>query len=144
LTPTALGVRVERDGRTESATKWRILMSDMVCIHNYGSRIEAELAQSILDEAGIRAMVSCDDCGGIGPHLAFTSGGIELLVMPHDAESAAALLETRHTVPPKVKPAFENWWAPWLWNVRQWAIFVFVWLVVHIAFLHLIPLVLPE
>jgi hypothetical protein len=50
-------------------------MSQTVCIGTYGSRQEAEFASSLLAECGIEAMVSADDCGGVRPELAFTSGG---------------------------------------------------------------------
>ncbi len=67
-------------------------MSETVCVRTYGTREEAEFAASILEEAGIRAMVSADDCGGMRPHLAFISGGVKLLVLPEHAERAVALL----------------------------------------------------
>lgn len=67
-------------------------MSETVCIGTYASRQEAEFARSLLAEAGIRAMVSADDCGGVRPELAFTTGGAGLFVLSEHAARAAELL----------------------------------------------------
>jgi hypothetical protein len=70
-------------------------MSETVCVQTYGSRQEAELAREVLEGAGIRAVVSADDCGGMRPHMAFTSGGVKLMVLSENLERAAALLRHR-------------------------------------------------
>lgn len=68
-------------------------MSTTICLKTYASRDEAEFDRAILEGAGIRAMVSADDCGGMRPHLAFTSGGVKLLVLSENLERAAELLK---------------------------------------------------
>ena len=67
-------------------------MGKTVCVRTYESRLEAELARTILEEAGIRAMVSADDCGRIRSQESFTSGGVRLLVLSENARRAAELL----------------------------------------------------
>ena len=59
----------------------------------FASRIEAEMAKSILDANGIKASVSADDAGGMRPELGFTSGGAKLFVLEENADFAAKLLD---------------------------------------------------
>ena len=63
-----------------------------VVVGTFLNVLEAELARSALAAAGIDALVSRDDCGGMRPHL--WMGGIRLLVRPEAAAQAAELLET--------------------------------------------------
>ena len=64
---------------------------DLVSIGTFPSRMGAELAQGALRGAGIDAMVSGDDAGGMRPHLAVA--GFRLLVRADDAEQAMALVK---------------------------------------------------
>ncbi len=65
----------------------------LVVIRSFGDRIEAELAQSALEAAGIVAMVRSDDAGGLRPALAF-SNGAQLVVRGEDAARADEILRT--------------------------------------------------
>jgi hypothetical protein len=65
--------------------------SDPVVVRQFFSTIEAELAAGALEAAGIDAMVSADDCGGMRPHLQV--GRVALLVRPTDVEEAIRILD---------------------------------------------------
>ena len=64
----------------------------LVTVGTFLNHIEADLAKSALEAAGIDALILSDDCGGVRPHL--WMGGIRLLVHPNDAADAAAVLDT--------------------------------------------------
>lgn len=68
-------------------------MSDTVCIETFPNHIEAGLAQSLLEEYGIKTMLTSDDAGGMRPDLAFTSGGFRLFVLQENAERALSILQ---------------------------------------------------
>ena len=65
--------------------------SDPVVVRQFFSTIEAELAAGALEAAGIDAMVSADDCGGMRPHMQV--GRVALLVRPEDADEATRILD---------------------------------------------------
>ena len=65
----------------------------LVVIRMYLTSIDAELAASALEAAGISAVIRADDCGGVQNAL-WVGSGIQLLVPGEDAESAAAVLDT--------------------------------------------------
>lgn len=67
-------------------------MSSLFCIKTFAIRAEAGMAQSILEESGIKASVSADDAGGMRPDLGFTSGGVKLFVLEEYAYVSAKLL----------------------------------------------------
>ena len=60
----------------------------LVCIKTYAHKAEAELVKSLLENNGIKAMVSADDCGGMRPHLLWSTGGAKLLVKEKDVKKA--------------------------------------------------------
>ena len=66
--------------------------ADLVVVHTFGDRIEADLALSALEAAGIEAMVRGDDAGGVQPGL-WKGEGVQILVRAEDAEQAAEILE---------------------------------------------------
>ncbi len=68
------------------------MMSDMICVGTFPSRLEAEMAQGLLESAGIRSMIAADDCGGARPHMLLGSGGARLIVLQERAEEAAEVL----------------------------------------------------
>jgi hypothetical protein len=68
----------------------------LVVIHTYLTQIDAALAASALEAAGISAVIRADDCGGIRPHL--WMGGIQLLVDSNEAEDALAVLDSPVTM----------------------------------------------
>ncbi len=57
----------------------------------FSNEPEAELAHSRLQEAGIEAMVTSDDSGGMLPQFQ-SSRGVKLLVRPEDLDRARELL----------------------------------------------------
>ena len=65
---------------------------ELVVVGTFSDRIEAELAASALEAAGIDSMIRDDDAGGMQPAMAFT-GGVELLVREADASAAGEILE---------------------------------------------------
>jgi len=62
----------------------------MVEIGSYATRSDVELAQAVLEAAGIPSVVAADDAGGAYPF--DLAGGPRLLVDEADAEDAAAIL----------------------------------------------------
>ena len=67
--------------------------SDLVVVGTFLNKVEAELAQGALSAAGIEAMVSADDAGGLRPGL--WMGGVRLLVRTEDAGRATRILNRR-------------------------------------------------
>jgi hypothetical protein len=68
-------------------------MSDsLVTVGTFLNHVDADLAKSALEAAGIDAMIRSDDCGGVRPHL--WMGGIQLLVRDEDAQRAIEILNT--------------------------------------------------
>jgi hypothetical protein len=66
-------------------------MTSLIPIAAFGSHIEADLARSALEAAGIEAMVAADDAGGQRPHMAF-SQGVVVMVREDDAVAAREVL----------------------------------------------------
>ena len=67
-------------------------MSDEpVVIKTFDNNADAELAQQMLQDAGVRAFVLKDDAGGMEPHLQLT-GGVRLVVGSADAERTREIL----------------------------------------------------
>lgn len=61
------------------------------------TKIDADLAHSALEAAGIEATVSADDMGGIRPHL--WMGGVRVLVAAADAARAREILQAAEDAP---------------------------------------------
>jgi hypothetical protein len=70
--------------------------SDLVVLRTFNDRIEAELAQSALEAAGIESMTRGDDAGGTQPGL-WVSTGVDLLVREEDATNAREILDVEPT-----------------------------------------------
>ena len=68
--------------------------SEPVVIGTFSEEIEAELAKSALQDAGIDCMISGNDLGGLAPSLPM-SRGVKLLVRAEDAEDAAKVLDNK-------------------------------------------------
>jgi len=66
-------------------------MPSLVAVASFATHIEANLACSALDAAGIDAMISADDAGGQRPHLSF-SQGVVVMVREEDEEAAREVL----------------------------------------------------
>jgi Putative prokaryotic signal transducing protein len=60
-------------------------------VASFLTRIDADLARTALEAAGIEATVSADDVAGMRPHL--WMGGVRLVVNSRDLERARAVLE---------------------------------------------------
>jgi hypothetical protein len=67
----------------------------LVTIRTFASELEAMVAKSVLDAAGIACMISADDCGGLRPQLSMTQG-IKLIVKSADVKRVEQFL----TAPP--------------------------------------------
>jgi len=67
--------------------------SDLVVVHAFGDRTQADLAKSALDAAGIDAMVSGDSVGGTRPHVAWANRGYQVLVRAEDLQAARDILD---------------------------------------------------
>lgn len=66
-------------------------MASLVAVASFSTHIEADLACSALDAAGIDAMMTADDAGGQRPHLSF-SQGVVVMVREEDEEAAREVL----------------------------------------------------
>ncbi len=73
--------------------------AELIVVHTFPDRIEADLAASALEAAGIESMVAGDDAGETQPGL-WGGRGVKLLVRQEDENEARAILET----PAKVRP----------------------------------------
>jgi hypothetical protein len=71
--------------------------AELVVIRTFLTRVDADLAKTALDAAGIESMVRSDDAGGLRPHL--WMGGIALLVRAEDLERAEEVLATADPSP---------------------------------------------
>jgi Putative prokaryotic signal transducing protein len=65
-------------------------LTRLIPIGRFATRADAEVAQGLLDAAGIEASVSSDDAGGLYPF--DLSGGAQLLVDEADVAAASELL----------------------------------------------------
>lgn len=66
---------------------------ERVLVARFGSRVMADLARSMLLDAGIAAVVTADDAGGLHPELPLVTGGVGVSVPPADLRLARSLLE---------------------------------------------------
>lgn len=64
----------------------------LVQVGSFSDPLEAELARSALNSAGIETLLQADSAGGMRPHLAFGTGGYRILVRGEDVEAARAVL----------------------------------------------------
>ena len=66
---------------------------DLVVVHTFTSRPEAEMAKSALDAAGIEAMVVADDAGGTQPGL-WEGRGVAVVVNRENEQAAREILDS--------------------------------------------------
>ena len=67
-------------------------MSDEpIAIRTFDNEAEAEMAQQMLEDVGVRSFISKDDAGGMEPQLQLT-GGVRLMVSNSNAERAREIL----------------------------------------------------
>ena len=74
--------------------------AELVVVHSFGTRLEADTAKSALDAAGIDSMIQADSGGGMRPHLAWAGVGFQILVREDDVVAAREVLD----VPAKPMP----------------------------------------
>ena len=67
-------------------------MPELVVVGEFPNRIDAEVAQSVLEADGIESMVSADDAGGVQPGLWMS--GVRLFVREAYAVRALAILNS--------------------------------------------------
>ena len=64
-------------------------LSELIVLTTFRSATDAQIANGILDEAGIESLIRSDNAGGMYPAIA----GADLLVKAGDAEMAARVLQ---------------------------------------------------
>ena len=67
--------------------------TDLIVVHSFFSRAEADVAKSALDAAGIEAIVEADSAGGMRPALAWAGVGFRVFVRAEDAQAAREVLD---------------------------------------------------
>ena len=67
--------------------------SNLVVVHAFGSRPEADMAVSALEAADIDAMVQSDAGGGMRPSIAWAGVGFQVLVREQDLADARNVLD---------------------------------------------------
>jgi putative signal transducing protein len=66
--------------------------SKLAVVERFASQVEADLAKSALESAGIDAMIQADRAGGMRDHLAWSGLGFKVLVREEDATEAREVL----------------------------------------------------
>ena len=66
----------------------------LVAVKAFATQIDADLAKSVLDSAGIDSMIQADRAGGMRDHLAWSGFGFKVLVREEDAATAHELLDS--------------------------------------------------
>jgi hypothetical protein len=69
------------------------MQSNLVIAHTFVTELEAEVARSALEAAGIEAIIQADTAGGMRPHIAWSGSGFRILVREEDASAAHDVLE---------------------------------------------------
>ncbi|HEX8765382.1 MAG TPA: DUF2007 domain-containing protein [Candidatus Acidoferrum sp.] len=67
--------------------------SKLTVVDRFASQVEADLAKSALESAGIDAMIQADRAGGMRDHLAWSGLGFKVLVREEDATEAHDVLQ---------------------------------------------------
>ena len=65
---------------------------DVVVVHTFSNRFEADIFRSALEAASIDSMLRPDDAGGMRPGL-WIGRGVDVLVRSEDADRATEILE---------------------------------------------------
>lgn len=73
--------------------------SKLVLVQAFGSQGEADIAKSVLESAGIDAVIQADRVGGMRDHLAWSGFGFKVLVREQDASAAHEILHLVHKAP---------------------------------------------
>jgi hypothetical protein len=80
----------------------------LVVVHSFGSQFEAELANGVLEQAGIPAIIQGDTAGRMREHLAWSGAGFKILVREDDAARAREVLASPLQVDESNNPDFRN------------------------------------
>ena len=64
----------------------------LVLVQSFATQMEADMAKSALESAGIAVMIQADSAGGQRPHMAWATGGFKLLVREEDLDEARSVL----------------------------------------------------
>lgn len=73
--------------------------SKLAVVNRFASQVEADLAKSVLESAGIDATIQADRAGGMRDHLAWSGFGFKVLVREEDAVGAHDVLHPPHKAP---------------------------------------------
>ncbi|HYL83213.1 MAG TPA: DUF2007 domain-containing protein [Candidatus Angelobacter sp.] len=73
--------------------------SKLVIVNAFATQMDADLAKSVLESAGIDAMIQADRAGGMRDHLAWSGFGFKVLVRDEDAAAAQEVLHPPHKAP---------------------------------------------
>ena len=65
----------------------------LTVVDRFASQVEADLAKSALESAGIDAMIQADRAGGMRDHLAWSGLGFKVLVREEDVAEAHDVLQ---------------------------------------------------
>jgi hypothetical protein len=74
------------------------IQSDLVLVATFNLLSEAEVARSVLAAHGIATVIQDRGLASMLPPVAFTTGGVKLLVAPEDAGKAKDLLSPAEAV----------------------------------------------
>jgi hypothetical protein len=73
--------------------------SELVIVHTFGNRQDADMAKSALDAADIDSFVRSDDGGGMRPGM-WAGNGVEVVVRAEDLDAAREVLDLPATPAP--------------------------------------------
>lgn len=73
--------------------------SKLMVVDSFASQVEADLAKSALESAGIDAMIQADRAGGMRDHLAWSGFGFKVIVREEDAATARDVLHPHYKAP---------------------------------------------
>ena len=74
--------------------------TELVVVHTFLNRFEADVAKSALDAAEIDSLIRPDDAGGMEPGL-WVGNAIDLVVRVEDAERAREVLDSSARTEPE-------------------------------------------
>lgn len=68
-------------------------MAKFVCVKTFPSRVEAEVANSVLAANGINAIITADDKGGMAVPFVYGNKGVQVFVSSGEVDKSLALLK---------------------------------------------------
>jgi len=73
--------------------------SNLVVVQAFATQIDADIAKSVLESAGMDAMIQADRAGGMRDHLAWSGFSFKVLVRDEDVAAAQEVLHPSHKAP---------------------------------------------